>query len=50
MQHIALPSSFLGMLCLGVECVGDNGKVLADPGAGLVGCDQWFRTAPTGKQ
>lgn len=33
-----LPSSFFGMLCLGVfECVGDRGKVLALPGAGLVG-------------
>lgn len=45
-----LPSSFLGRLCLGVlECVGDNGNVLALPGAGLVGCDQWLKL-PIGRQ
>lgn len=43
-------SSFLGILCRGAEWVGDNGKVLCCPGAGLVGCDQWLSTVPVGRQ
>lgn len=43
-------SSFFGVLCLGVAWVGESGNDLAEPGAGLVGWDQWLRTAPTGTQ